>query len=178
MDKVGRRELKSEYVLTRKCNNLIKDAPIGEDGKLLWQTGNGADIQRVLLSYSPSLNSLVLTHQGTNRSSSSSIFHDLQLHRTDPDPTRLGFLGSGVGVHVGFQKAWLDTTDEVMQTLKQFMGGQSRYKGANLIVTGNSLGAAIALLQAARITHELGHEVMTILCESMHLDLAGHGNRN
>lgn len=75
---------------------------------------------------------------------------------------RLTELPSGASVADGFQRAWLDTADEV---LEQVQLAHEAHPKANVTVTGHSLGAAIALLDALWIKQTLKSvTVNTVLC--------------
>lgn len=107
---------------------------------------------------------------GTNDSSKASIENILRVTQ-QPLDERLNFIDSDAAIMDGFQGAWLESADDV---LEQVRDAQNKYRNASIMVTGHSLGAAIALLDALRITHELSAPVNAILCELLLYDILVH----
>ncbi|VDC00949.1 unnamed protein product [Peniophora sp. CBMAI 1063] len=107
--------------------------------------GDGSDVQNWFVGYDKTLDSIVVSHEGTNTSSLTSILSDGEAVRSALDSTLFPGVPSGVSVHDGFQDAQADTATAVLAAVKK---GQSTY-GTNIVtVTGHSLGAAIALIDA------------------------------
>ncbi|PWN43914.1 alpha/beta-hydrolase [Ceraceosorus guamensis] len=132
------------------CPSVKAGSKVGDDGQVLWATGDGRKTQRVYVAYSKS-QGIVVAHQGTNTSSLSSLLNDANFIRDDLD-SRLSFLGADASVVGGFQDAWLDTADQVLSQVKSAL---SKYPGSQISIFGHSLGASIGLLDAAFIKHNL-----------------------
>lgn len=120
------------------------------DAKLLWTAGDGRSTPMVYVAYSPS-KGVIVSHQGTNMSSFSSILNDADFGK-DPVNSRLSYLGSGVEVHGGFQDTWLRTADSV---LGQVQSALASHPGSSVLTVGHSLGAAISLLDALYLKNKL-----------------------
>jgi surfactin synthase thioesterase subunit len=77
------------------------------------------------------------------------------------DPYKeLQFLDPGVRISRGFQEAWKDTADQVLEQVKK---AREKYPDAAVIQTGHSLGAAIGLLGSLHLKHNLNIDIETIL---------------
>ncbi|KAM0491761.1 hypothetical protein ACHAP8_010391 [Fusarium lateritium] len=120
------------------------------DQTLLHALGNGDTVQRTNIYHSENLG-IIVAVEGTNLSSLVSISQDVQALPIIPDP-RLG-LPVGSLVFAGWQTAWFNgwvaVRTALAETIKEFPNDQ-------IIVTGHSQGAAIALLTALSIQKEFG----------------------
>ena len=119
------------------------------DATLLWTAGDGRSTPMVFVAYSPT-KGVIVSHQGTNSSSFSSILNDADF-AMDPINSRLSYLGD-VKVHGGFQDTWLRTADSV---LAQVQSALSAHPGSAILTVGHSLGAAISLLDALYLKKHL-----------------------
>ncbi|TKY86142.1 hypothetical protein EX895_004967 [Sporisorium graminicola] len=129
--------------------NLAVGSTVG-DATLLWTAGDGRSTPVVYVAYSPS-KGVIVSHQGTNTSSFSSILNDADFNK-DPVNSRLSYLGSDVEVHGGFQDTWLRTADSV---LAQVQSALADHPGAAILTVGHSLGAAISLFDALYLKKQL-----------------------
>lgn len=126
--------------------------PVGTkvgDAQLLWTAGDGRSTPFVFVAYSPT-KGVIVSHQGTNTSSFSSILNDADF-ALDPINSRLSYLGS-VKVHGGFQDTWLRTADSVLAQVKSALAA---HPGSAVLTVGHSLGAAISLLDALYLKKQL-----------------------
>lgn len=73
-------------------------------------------------------------------------------------------LPSGAMVDDGFQAAWRSTWDEVQQMIHN---ARSDYPGANLTITGHSLGAASAVLAALALGNDTVDTVITCMYQCL-----------
>ncbi|KAM5532460.1 hypothetical protein V8D89_013876 [Ganoderma adspersum] len=116
--------------------------------------GDGALTQFWYVGYDPALNEVIVGRQGTD---SSKIIPDL----TDGD-FALGFLdgnlfpgigfGSSVLVHNGFAASQSRSASDILAAVKN---ATSTFKTTKVTVTGHSLGAALALLDAVYLHLQL-----------------------
>ncbi|KJZ74367.1 hypothetical protein HIM_06177 [Hirsutella minnesotensis 3608] len=122
------------------CNSTPDGMRIG-DGTVLWSYGDGRSIQRSIIYWSKSLG-VVLTYEGTDLKSLTSILNDIKFLPTAPDGRYASALPNGSRVFRGFQQALLKSADQVEQNVKAAL---DKYPG-QLTVVGHSQGAGIALL--------------------------------
>ncbi|KAJ1023495.1 hypothetical protein NDA16_003112 [Ustilago loliicola] len=128
------------------------EQPVGAkvgDATLLWTAGDGRSTPNVFVAYSPS-RGVIVSHQGTNTSSFSSIINDADF-ALDPINSRLSYLGN-VEVHGGFQDTWLRTADSVLAQVKSAL---AKNPSAPVLTVGHSLGAAISLFDALYLKRQL-----------------------
>lgn len=92
-----------------------------------------------------STQSIVVAHQGTNASNIISIANDAELVLTDLNTTLFPNAPSGVQVHDGFQLTFGRTSDGILSGVQNALASTGVNK---VLVTGHSLGAAIATMDA------------------------------
>ncbi|KZV71554.1 lipase [Peniophora sp. CONT] len=114
--------------------------------------GDGSDIQNWFVGYDKKLDSIIVSHEGTNTSSITSILSDGEVIRSSLDSTLFPGVPSGVSVHDGFADAQADTATAVLAAVKS---GLSTYGTNTVAITGHSLGAAIALIDAVYLKPNL-----------------------
>ncbi|KAF5386423.1 hypothetical protein D9757_006630 [Collybiopsis confluens] len=75
-----------------------------------------------------------------------SILNDVKLALVDLDTTKFtAATGKGIKVHDGFQETFERTADEILAAVQQ---GLEENNAKNVLITGHSLGAAVASLDA------------------------------
>lgn len=72
----------------------------------------------------------------------------------------LEWLGPDVKIGRGFQEAWDDSAQQVLDQVRK---AKERYPDAAVTATGHSLGGAIALLGALHLSHKLNMDVKVVV---------------
>ncbi|KZT32922.1 alpha/beta-hydrolase [Sistotremastrum suecicum HHB10207 ss-3] len=119
--------------------------------KVLLASGDNADIPDFYVAYDPSSQTLVIAHQGTDPENIQSIANDVALGLTPISSTEFPSAPSGVKVHKGFQETFLRTSSQITSLVSKSLTSQSPGPITNVLVTGHSLGAAIAVMDAIDI---------------------------
>jgi len=105
--------------------------------------GDGNDIQIYFVGYSPSLEAIVVAHEGTDPTQLESDLTDVDFFLETLSTTLFPGVSSAVEVHSGFRDEHALTADIILAEVKSLMTS----KGTNNIVTiGHSLGGALAEL--------------------------------
>lgn len=115
------------------------------DAELLWQKGDGNNVQRALVYHSKKLG-IVLAMEGTNLTSIWSDLHDAEAIQVDPDHRFRKFLPKGTKLLFGFQDAYLHVVDSSLAEIKKAM---KKYNESRVTVTGHSLGAGMGIIATA-----------------------------
>ncbi|WFD33200.1 hypothetical protein MCUN1_000013 [Malassezia cuniculi] len=141
------------------CADSKVGMKIGDDAELLWQTGNGDDIQRALIYHSKTLG-ITLALEGTNKSSIVSIFNDVEAISVDVDYRWKDSVPKGAQLMFGFQDAYLKVADKVAQKIPEF---KKQYNESRLTIVGHSLGASMGLVAAGHLQHVIDGGVHEII---------------
>ncbi|KAF8270695.1 lipase [Lactarius quietus] len=105
--------------------------------------GDGSDVQFWYVGWDPTLESVVVAHQGT-----ANIVADLtdaDFFLTNLDSTLFPGLSSSIQVHNGFAAEQAKTAQAILAAVN---GQLSQHAASSVTVVGHSLGAALALLDA------------------------------
>ncbi|KDQ61932.1 hypothetical protein JAAARDRAFT_31427 [Jaapia argillacea MUCL 33604] len=120
--------------------------------QVLQAGGDGGLVPYYYVAYDPTTQSIVVAHEGTNPLNILSIANDLEFGLVNLNSTLFPHAGSGVQVHEGFQQTFGRTSDTILAAVKNGLHS----KGArNVVVTGHSLGAAIATMDAVMLRQQL-----------------------
>ncbi|TRM58504.1 alpha/beta-hydrolase [Schizophyllum amplum] len=107
--------------------------------------GDGADIQYYYIGYSPSLQTIIVAHQGTDPKELEADLTDIDIPQDVVDETLFPGLDDDVLVHEGFRDAQAQTAGAVLDSVKSLLASS----GSNVItVVGHSLGGALAELDS------------------------------
>jgi len=120
---------------------------------------SGGDSGRVpfyYVAHDPATKSIVVAHEGTNKAKFQSILIDMKLKQTNLNTTLLPQAGKGVKVHHGFQGAFSLTSDLVLAEVRAALVSTGVTK---VLVTGHSLGGAIATMDAVMLKQQLGPSI-------------------
>ncbi|TFY56839.1 hypothetical protein EVJ58_g7393 [Rhodofomes roseus] len=107
--------------------------------------GNGDSTQYWFVGYDPNLDTVVVSHQGTDPEDILPLITDGDAVLTNLDSSLFPGVSSDIEVHQGFADAQSSTASDVLSAVQKTM---SQYSTSNIAVVGHSLGAAIALLDA------------------------------
>ncbi|KAG0697948.1 Alpha/Beta hydrolase protein [Suillus ampliporus] len=107
--------------------------------------GNGDSVQYWFVGYDPNLDTVIVSHQGTNPSEILPLVTDADFFLTTLDPTLFPGISSSIEVHNGFGDAQASTATDVLAAVESAM---STYGTTSVTMVGHSLGAAITLLDS------------------------------
>lgn len=124
---------------------------IGKGVKVIQAGGDDGLIPMYFVAHDPTTNSIIVAHQGTNSKNLLSILNDAQFLLKPLNSTRFQFSGD-IKVHDGFQKTFERTADGVLDGVQK---GLKDFSATNVIVTGHSLGAAIATFDSLMLKQRL-----------------------
>ncbi|KAG2033813.1 Alpha/Beta hydrolase protein [Suillus americanus] len=107
--------------------------------------GNGDSVQYWFVGYDPNLDTVIVSHQGTNPSEIMPLITDADFFLTTLDSTLFPGISSDIEVHNGFKDAQASTATDVLAAVESAM---STYGATSVTMVGHSLGAAITLLDS------------------------------
>ncbi|KAF8308333.1 alpha/beta-hydrolase [Clavulina sp. PMI_390] len=116
--------------------------------------GDGGTTPRFFVGRDPASNAIVVAHEGTNAEDPFSVAIDAQFIRTDINTTLFPSAPSGVEVHDGFAKTFALTADQILSTVQK---GLSDNNANTVLVSGHSLGAALATMTAVFLKENLAN---------------------
>jgi len=107
--------------------------------------GDGSDTQFWYVGYDPSLQTIIVAHQGTDTTQLLADLTDADFFLTNLDSTLFPGVPSSVQVHNGFGAEQAKTASAVLAAVQK---GMSQFGATKVTVVGHSLGAALALLDS------------------------------
>ncbi|KAG1816416.1 Alpha/Beta hydrolase protein, partial [Suillus subaureus] len=107
--------------------------------------GNGDSVQYWFVGYDPTLDTVIVSHQGTDPSEILPLITDADFFLTNLDSTLFPGISSDIEVHNGFGDAQASTATDVLAAVESTM---STYSTTSVTLVGHSLGAAITLLDS------------------------------
>ncbi|KAJ6469739.1 alpha/beta-hydrolase [Mycena vitilis] len=111
--------------------------------------GDQGLIPLYFIAHDPSDESIVVAHEGTDSKNILSIINDAKFFLADLNATRFpSTAGQGIQVHNGFQDTFERTADGLLAGV---MKGLADTGAKKVVVTGHSLGAAVATMTGAFI---------------------------
>jgi len=129
---------------------------LGGGIEVLQAGGDDGLIPMYFIAHDPATESVVVAHQGTEKSSILSILNDVQIKLVELNATRFPGADENIRVHDGFQKTFERTADGVLSGVQAALAET----GANqVVVTGHSLGAAVAMMDALMLKQNLDPSV-------------------
>ncbi|KDQ61915.1 hypothetical protein JAAARDRAFT_172360 [Jaapia argillacea MUCL 33604] len=126
--------------------------------------GDGDETQYWYVGYDPTLETIIVAHQGTNPSEFLSLLTDGEIVYSSLDPTLFPGVPSSVEAHDGFQATQSRSAPGVLAGVQSAI---ATYGATQVTVTGHSLGAAIALLDSIYLPLHLPSDI--------HVKFIGYG---
>ncbi|KAK0436915.1 alpha/beta-hydrolase [Armillaria borealis] len=126
--------------------------------------GDGDDVQFWYVGYDPSLNTIIVGHQGTDTTEILPIITDLDFFLESLDSSLFPGIGSSIKVHSGFKEAQADAATTVLSSVRTAM---SRFSTTSVTVVGHSLGGAIALLDGVYLDLQLPTASVSVISYGM-----------
>ncbi|KAF8883383.1 alpha/beta-hydrolase [Mucidula mucida] len=137
------------YCSTDSVTTLTCGAPcdaLGGDVTFLLSGGDGGATPLFFVAHDAPTNSIIVAHQGTDPDNILSVLNDAAFFLEDLSTNLISGLNvNDIKVHSGFQNAFERTAAEIMAAVQD---GLTSTGSTKVIVTGHSLGAAIATLDA------------------------------
>ncbi|KAI0782829.1 alpha/beta-hydrolase [Abortiporus biennis] len=142
------------YCSTRSVQSLSCGGPCDavKGIEVLQAGGDNGEIPGFFIANDPVSQSVVIAHQGTNPLNLMSVANDVEIDQVGLNSTLFPSSASGALVHDGFQATQGRTADLVLSTVQAALSSTG-YK--RVLVTGHSLGASIALLDATMLKMQL-----------------------
>ncbi|RDB18455.1 Lipase [Hypsizygus marmoreus] len=122
--------------------------------------GNGSSVQFWYVGFSPTWNSVIVGHQGTDPSKIEALLTDSNAILGKLDSSLFPGLSSSVKVHQGFANEHAKTATLILTAVSNAL---STHGSSRVTIVGHSLGAAIALLDGVYLPlHLAGVNFTTI----------------
>ncbi|KAF8336730.1 lipase [Amanita rubescens] len=128
------------------------DCQANPDFKPVASGGDGASVQFWYVGYSPSLNEVIVAHQGTDISKFQAVATDIAMYQRNMNATLFPNIDPSIKVHDGFQYEQAKTATNILSNAQSAL---SSHNATVVTVVGHSLGAAIALLNGIYLKHHL-----------------------
>ncbi|KAM5540298.1 hypothetical protein V8D89_006117 [Ganoderma adspersum] len=135
------------------CGSSCKALP---HVKVLAAGGDDGAVPSFFVAQDVDKKTIVVAHQGTDPHKVLSIANDVEFTQVAANKTLFPQAAKGVQLHSGFQATQGRTADVVLKTVKSALK-TSGYK--KVLVTGHSLGAAVASLDSAMLRMALSKDV-------------------
>ncbi|KAK0452773.1 alpha/beta-hydrolase [Desarmillaria tabescens] len=131
------------------------DALEAESVDILATGGDGGTIPKFVIAHDKSTNSIVVAHQGTDPENILSILNDADLVLTPIDTESFpSAAGKGIEVHSGFLETFSRTASTILSTVKSALSSTG---ADSVVLTGHSLGSALAMLDALMFNDALAN---------------------
>jgi len=139
----------AEAVLSWKCGAPCDALPGIEP---ITAGGDDGLIPMYFIAHDPVAQSIVVAHQGTDKSNILSLANDVQILLKPLDPTLFPNVSGSIKTHDGFAKTFGRTAPEILGNVTAAL----QSKGVKKVdIHGHSLGAAVAIMDAAYLRQHL-----------------------
>jgi len=118
--------------------------------------GNGITSQFFFVGYDPDLDTVIVSHQGTDPDKIVPLIEDSDFFLESLDPDLFPGISDDVKVHNGFKDAQARSAQDVLAAVQQTLDDNG---SSNVAVVGHSLGAAIALIDTMFLSMNLDSSV-------------------
>ncbi|OJT14911.1 hypothetical protein TRAPUB_8534 [Trametes pubescens] len=164
---------RTAYCSAASVTNMSCGAPCDAtpNVKVLAAGGDDGAIPGFFIASDPDTQTIVVAHQGTDPKEVLSIANDVEFLQVGANSTLFPQAGDDVKLHSGFQDTQGRTADIVMATVQSGLASTGFQR---VLVTGHSLGAAVASLDAAMLRMALPADVQV---ESVVFGLPRVGNQ-
>ncbi|KAJ7282091.1 Alpha/Beta hydrolase protein, partial [Mycena rebaudengoi] len=133
------------------------DCSANADFRVVATGGDGLLIQYWFVGYSPSLKTVIVSHQGTNPTSIFSFLTDAEFFRTSLSPILFPGINLDIGVHLGFVEAHARTASDVLAAVTKAL---TWYNADHITLVGHSLASgALSLLDSVYLPLHLASSV-------------------
>lgn len=144
----------SQSVASWKCGAPCQS--MGGGVKVLQTGGDGDATPLFYIAHDTTTGSIVVTHQGTEKTSILSILNDVQIVQVPLNSRRFQGANGDIRVHDGFQKTFERTADTILAGVKSALAKTGAKK---VLITGHSLGGVVGILDAMMLTQALGPSI-------------------
>ncbi|CAA7259111.1 unnamed protein product [Cyclocybe aegerita] len=148
----------TQFARAAYCPNGLKTWTCGaacnanSDFQVTLTGGDGNEIQIYYVGFSPSQNSIIVAHEGTDPTQFLSLLTDANIVLASLSTSLFPGVTSGTQVHSGFRDQHAKTASVILTEVKRLMALKNT---KNVALVGHSLGGALAELDALFLTLNL-----------------------